>query len=557
MNEVEAALVRVQAQLGPQDYELFRRLVNTLMAVIGILNSQRALVSRLRRLFGLSSSEKSRDLLKAKGTDANAAAADAAASAAAVPNPSTTDAESPSTPATASEGEPEPEKRKGHGRLGASVYQAAEHITVPHASLAVGTTCPDCQRGKLYELKEPARYLRIFGQPLLSGTCWDCQRLRCSGCGAVHTAKPPPEACGPKFDDTAVAMLALCRYSLGLPHHRLQGMQEHMKLPVPASTQWDLLRDHAPAFEPIFSEFERQAAQGEVIHNDDSYARLLAFMGERRAKLLQAAQFPDPERVGLFTTAIMSIHDEQPIALFYTGRKYAGENLADLLQARDKGSPPPVHMCDGLDSRNHPKGRVVLSSNCATHARRGFVDQVVNFPSECRYVLEQLREVYRIEARCKKERLTKEQRLASHQEHSAPIMQALKERLESDLRQKRVEPNSDLGRAYNYMLKRWEKLTLFLRVPGAPIDNNICERALKMAIRHRRNSLFYRSERGAEIGDMFMSLIHTAKLRGENPFDYLIAVLRNEKAAAENPADWLPWTYQATLARMVSPAALA
>ncbi len=71
-----------------------------------------------------------------------------------------------------------------------------------------------------------------------------------------------------------------------------------------------------------------------------------------------------------------------------------------------------------------------------------------------------------------------------------------------------------------------------------------------MAIRHRRNSLSYRSERGAELGDMFMSLIYTAELRGENPFEYLTAVLRNERAVAANPADWLPWTYRATLARL-------
>jgi hypothetical protein len=121
--------------------------------------------------------------------------------------------------------------------------------------------------------------------------------------------------------------------------------------------------------------------------------------------------------------------------------------------------------------------------------------------------------------------------------------------IETQLSEKRVEPNSDLGKAYKYVLKRWDRLTLFLREPGVPIDNNFCERTLKMAIRHRRNSLFYRSERGADIGDMFMSLIHTAELRGENPFEYLTAILQNEKAAAQHPAAWLPWSYRATLAQ--------
>jgi hypothetical protein len=211
-------------------------------------------------------------------------------------------------------------------------------------------------------------------------------------------------------------------------------------------------------------------------------------------------------------------------------------------------------MCDGLESRNLPEGHAVISANCLTHGRRNFVEQVVNFPHECQHVLQELRKVYRIEAACNKARLSKEQRLAVHQRDSAPILNALKARMEQEQRDKLVEPNSGLGKAYRYMLKRWDKLTLFLRKAGAPLDNNICERALKMAIRHRRSSLFYRSERGAEIGDMFMSLIYTAELRGENPFEYLTAVLRNEKAVADNPAQWLPWTYRATLARMAEPA---
>jgi hypothetical protein len=549
MTEVEAALTRVQAQLGPKDFELFRRLVNTLAVVTAIISSQRAMIARLRRLFGLSSSEKSRTVLgkdKHGGKDAAGDTSEVSTSADTAADDA--DASSDETPLADNAGD----KRKGHGRIPASVYEAATHIAVPHQTLQVSGACPACRFGKLFELREPAQYLRIVGQPLLAGTCWDCQRLRCSSCGHVHTAKPPAEALGPKFDESAVAMLALCRYGLGLPHNRIAHMQKHMKLPIPTSTQWDVIAQNATAFEPVFDELERQGAQGDTMHNDDTYARVLAFMGERRAELLRDGELPDPERVGLFTTAILSLADAQPILLFYTGRKYAGENLSALLDARDDELPPPVLMSDGLESRNVPDGHAITPANCLTHGRRNFVDQVVNFPRECRHVLEALREVYRIEGSCRKARLSKEDRLTVHQRDSAPLMSALKLRMEEDLRDKRVEPNSGLGKAYNYMLKRWDKLTLFLRKPGAPLDNNACERALKMAIRHRRNSLFYRSERGAQTGDMFMSLIYTAELRGENPFDYLTAVLRNEKAAAASPAEWLPWTYRATLASLAA-----
>lgn len=544
MTEVEAALARVQAQLGPKDFELFRRLVNTLSAVTAIVSSQRAMLARLRRLFGLSSSEKSRDVLSKDGsgdTDAASGASDCS------PGGGGGNDDANESSAEAADDDDASDKRKGHGRLPASVYKTATHIAVPHQSLHVGGGCPACGFGKLFDLREPAPYLRIVGQPLLAGTCWDCQRLRCSSCGRVHTAKPPAQALGPKFDESAVAMLALCRYGLGLPHNRIAHMQQHMQLPIPTSTQWDVIAQNAPALQPVFDELERQGAQGDTMHNDDTYARVLAFMGERRAKLLRDGQLPDPERVGLFTTAILSLADAQPILLFYTGRKYAGENLGSLLQARDDELQPPVLMCDGLESRNLPEGHAVTSANCLTHGRRNFVDQVVNFPRECQHVLHGLREVYRIEAACRKARLSKEERLVVHQRDSAPIMNALKTRMEEDLRDKRVEPNSGLGNAYKYMLRRWDKLTLFLRKAGAPLDNNSCERALKLAIRHRRNSLFYRSERGAQTGDMFMSLIYTAELRAQNPFEYLTAVLRNDKAAAANPAQWLPWTYRATL----------
>ena len=551
MTEVEAALARVQAQLEPKDFELFRRLVNTLAAVTAIVSSQRAMLARLRRLFGLSSSEKSRDVLgkdkhsdTSSSTDSPACGVDG--------NADMNEGESEEPPADEAGG-----KRKGHGRIPASMYQAATHIAVPHQSLQVGGACPACRLGKVFDLRDPAPYLRIVGQPLLAGTCWNCQRLRCSSCGHVHTAKPPAEALGPKFDESAVAMLALCRYGLGLPHHRIAHMQQHMKLPIPTSTQWDVIAQNAPALQPVFDELERQGAQGDTMHNDDTYARVLAFMGERRAELLRHGELPDPERVGLFTTAILSLTDAQPVLLFYTGRKYAGENLASLLQARDEELEPPVLMCDGLESRNLPQGHAVTSANCLTHGRRNFIDQVVNFPRECQHVVEELRKVYRIEAACRKGRLSKEDRLAVHERDSAPIMNALKARMSEDLRDKRVEPNSGIGTAYRYMLKRWDKLTLFLRKAGAPLDNNACERALKMAIRHRRSSLFYRSDRGAQTGDMFMSLIYTAELRGENPFEYLTALLRNEKAAAESPAQWLPWTYRVTLARMAEPTASA
>jgi hypothetical protein len=332
-----------------------------------------------------------------------------------------------------------------------------------------------------------------------------------------------------------------------MPLHRLDRLQRNLGTPVPASTQWEVVRDHVSAMVPVYEALMREAAQGRILHNDDTSIRILSLMGKRRAALVAVGALADADRTGLFTTAIIAITDVGSIALFFSGRKHAGENLAALLKERNRTLQPPIHMADGLD-RNAPTDHQVVASNCLAHGRRHIVGEVENFPIECRHVLDALRVVFKIEKTCTENALSPKQRLELHQQESGPVMSGLQTWLRAQLDEKRVEPNSGLGNAFRYLLKRWDRLTLFLRVPGAPIENNICERALKMAIRQRNNSLFYRSERGARVGDIYMALIYTAELHGENPFEYLVALLEHERDVAAAPSDWLPWTFRARLA---------
>ena len=109
--------------------------------------------------------------------------------------------------------------------------------------------------------------------------------------------------------------------------------------------------------------------------------------------------------------------------------------------------------------------------------------------------------------------------------------------------EKKVEPNSGLGDAILYTQKRWDKLTRFLEVPGVPLDNNAAERILKKAILSRKNSYFYKTAKGAHVGDMFMSLIHTAELVKANPFVYLTELQKHATQVKNNPSQWMPWDY--------------
>jgi hypothetical protein len=282
-----------------------------------------------------------------------------------------------------------------------------------------------------------------------------------------------------------------------------------------------------------------------VVHNDDTEMTILSLEKDESGN----NDGRKSNRQGVFTTGIVSRTAEHDIALFRTGRKHAGENLQDVLQKRALGLTPPLQMCDGLD-RNKPEDVDTILGNCSSHARRKFVDVASRFPLECRHVLEVFREVYRNEKLYREEGMDPQQRLLWHQRESGPLMEDLLHWLKAELEEKRVEPNSALGKAFSYVIKRWEPLTLFLRVPGAPIDNNICERILKVAIRHRTNSLFYKTERGAWVGDVLMSLIHTARLAGANPFEYLVELQRHAERVREGLDAWLPWNYRATLAAL-------
>lgn len=433
----------------------------------------------------------------------------------------------------------------GHGRNRAAAFTGANKVTLAHATLHSGDPCPECHRGKVYRQKEPATLVRFVGHAPLEATVFEMERLRCNACGAVFTAAEPEDAGADKYDETAVAMIALLKYGTGVPFKRLERLQEHLGMPLPATTQWDLMAAAAKLLWPALGELIRQAAQGSVLHNDDTGMRILRLTRE-----------PGDKRTGTFTSGIVSIVGTWTIALFFTGWKHAGENLAEVLKRRARELPAPIQMSDAL-SRNSPKveGIEPLQANCLAHGRRQVVEVADNFPEECRYVLETLRDVYHHDAQAREQAMSPEQRLHFHQEHSGPLMKGLQEWMEAQLAEHKTEPNSGLGKAISYLLNHWTKLTLFLRQAGAPIDNNIVERALKKAILNRKNALFYKTLNGAGVGDLFMSLIHTCELNGVNPFHYLTELLRHAYELKSKPSEWTPWNYHGTLTRLATPAA--
>ena len=430
---------------------------------------------------------------------------------------------------------PDAPKAKGHGRKGAKDYPGADRVKTLLAGVQSGDPCPECLTGKLYEQAEPATLIRVKGVSPFRATIYEQARWRCSLCDLIITA-PVPDGVGPdKYDETVAALLGLLRYGVGLPHNRIEKLQMCFGIPLPVSTQWEIVLEAAGLLLPVYGELVRQAAQGKVLHNDDTPMRILNKKGLDREG-----------RKAIQTTAVLSDLGTNRIALFLTGQNHAGENLEVILAHRSEDLAQPIQMCDALAANMVGDAGALntILAHCLVHARRKFVEVETKFPEDVRHLLEALKMVYKNDALAKDGGMDSVARLAFHQLESGPVMKALEEWLRCQIDEHKVEPNSGLGKAIKYMRKHWKELTLFLREPGAPLDNSAAERVVKRAIMHRKNSLYYRTLQGARVGDTFMSLIHTAELNGVSAYEYLLDLLRHAQDAESSPADWMPWNYR-------------
>ena len=429
------------------------------------------------------------------------------------------------------------EERQKSGRTGRKPhtdYKAIDHF-IPHEELKSGELCPGKCGGKVYDF-EPQVIIRITGQMDACANRYTIETKRCNLCGELFRPELPEHIGDEKYDAKFKAQLAVQKYYMGTPSYRQAFFQTSINIPIPHTTQWYLNEDVAGCAIPIFNLLCQLAANNHLLHIDDTHLKIIEEIISNRLN-------PDKERRGMFTTGILAKCNTHKIILYFNGTDHAGENLDNLLKHRTVNEPLII-MSDAL-SRNIPSYNNIISCFCLSHGYRKFEELKSFYTVPCEKIVGMISEVYKVDYQTTD--MTDNERLKHHQRLSQPIMDKLYEYLHYLLDEKLVEPNDDLGKAINYMIKHRHELTQFLRVTGVPLDNNVLEQCLKIPIRHRKNSMFYKTKYGAPVGGILTSVIYTCILSGINPIEYLTMLQVNRDQIIKEPCAYLPWTYQDTL----------
>jgi transposase len=289
LGQVDDLLKRVESGcLQAGDYEIIKAMAQTIELLSQCVDEKATSIRRLLRMLFGPSTEKLKKVIKDEQKEKSGSSKSG--------QKNTTDKSN----------KPKP---KGHGRNAAADYTAAEQIKVDHATLKPKDNCPGCLKGILYEMKIPKLVVRITAKAPINGKVYQMQKLRCNLCGEIFIADTPAGIGEEKYDAASAAMIALLKYGSGMPFYRLEQLQGSCGVPLPASTQWGIVEKEAKRICPVYQQLNWLAAQGDVIHNDDTIMKVLALMQQNDLQ-------DQSERKGIFTTGILSIVDKHKIALF-------------------------------------------------------------------------------------------------------------------------------------------------------------------------------------------------------------------------------------------------
>jgi hypothetical protein len=348
------------------------------------------------------------------------------------------------------------------------------------------------------------------------------------------------------YSYSAIALVSIYRCFGGMPMHRQEQLQRALGVPIPDASIWDMCERMANLARPIRQHLFKQASNSPLFYGDDTGSKIL----DTKAKVRRNRRTgKETVRTGCHTTCVIASVDGHNAILFLTGIHHTGEVMDLLLADRDPSLPPPIFMGDCIESNTVTKS-LVYYAGCNAHAVRRFKALAESHPEHSDFVLQRYDDIYNNERVCRAKELTPEKRRDYHREHSKPLLTEIAEYGEDQFEHRTIEPNSDLGQAFEYVIGNERRLSAFARHPNAPLDNNSCERQIRICVRLRETGRFFRNAIGAGVADVLLAVGATAQGVGVNLFKYFVAIQRYAEDVRTNPDLWVPWRYKERVAQL-------
>jgi len=409
--------------------------------------------------------------------------------------------------------------------------------------LKKGDSCTQCPNGR-FRKYDAKILIRISGASPFEAKKHVVERFKCDLCNYVVSVDLPAVvtedgSIDQRYGYSARSVMAIFKHFSGMPYFHQETLNDLFGYPITASTIYDQCEYLSNDCIPLYHQIKRIAANAVLFYIDDTPNRIIEQKSEQRPNRNGKGT---RLRTGIYTSGLIAVTDTgEHIYLYNTNLGHAGEFLDHILKQRDPHLPAPIIMSDALSSNLPTVIQNFVNALCNAHARRQFVDIESNFPEEVEFILDLYGQIWCYDTNSKERNDDAEQRLAHHKEHSLPVMEQIQSWSEVQINSPDCEQHGSLIKACNYFLKHYEELTQFCKTLGAPIDNNIMEEGLKIKIRSRKTSHFYKTQTGADVANVLTSIIATAYRNDSNPYEYLNKIQRNKEAVKAKPIDWLPW----------------
>ena len=345
---------------------------------------------------------------------------------------------------------------------------------------------------------------------------YSCKHCDTKGTQANIKQAPVPISPIPKGFATPslLSQLITSKYQYALPLYRQETLFKQHGIELSRQTMSDWMLKSAALFKPLYDLLHQNLLTQGVLHADETTLKVI---NDERVKsymwvYCSGADGPNTQP---------RYHNLDSIVLYdYQDGSRAGTCVSHFL-ATEQTVFKGYLQVDGYAAYQQASNKLV---GCWAHVRRKFKEAIVaqgksktDKVSKADMALNMIAKLYRIETQIQS--LSLEERLYFRRTHSSAQLTLFKQWLDKSVLQ--VSKQSALGKAIQYSLNQWPKLTRYVEDSRLNIDNNRAERAVKPFVIGRKNWLFNHNHRGAEASAILYSIIETAKANGLTPFDYI------------------------------------